>query len=329
MPTMQPGRRDGHTVAFVTDMHAGVNSHILNMHNRMGTDLDWLEKYCKVMGLSGDNVNWGNTSPASEDLFIKNFIAARRNKAKYLVTSGNHDLGSGTKTSASTYPSRTGNTWATATGTSKYSHYPPGETVASGLQVVALSQDSMAFNQWLNKSVAAADARPEVKPGRGVVYPQAALDYLEARLKTGRPTIIMIHYPLLQHITNSRHWDATAAAELNDVLTKYTNVVGVLSGHHHRPMNNPYLTNRTKLTGNGRTMYVAGVNGPSAGGPMTGFTTYTQPLIAGVVSYRPGRVLVRWRDLAQRRWVKGMTYNGKGMQFVSEIPVSCQVAVTY
>lgn len=328
MATMLPGRRDGSTVAFVTDMHSGFDPRSNAIHNRIGMDLDWLERYCKVMGLAGDNVNWKNASPSAEDSYIKSFLAARKNKAKYLVTSGNHDLGSDQKNSAGAYPSRSGNTWAAATGVPKYSHYPPGETVSSGLQMVTLSQDSMALNQWLNKAAAAADDRPIVKPGRGVVYPQAALDYLETRLKTGRPTILMIHYPLMEHYRNDRHWDPDAGKALSGLLAKYSNVVGVLSGHYHRSMVSTLLSHRTPLVLNGKTTYVAGVNGPSAGGAVSGFDVNTQPLIASVVSYRPGRVVVRWRDLMQRRWVMGMRPD-KTMGFTSEITVSCQVPVTY
>lgn len=326
MPTMTPGRRDGHTIAFLTDMHAGTTPQTKFMHARMGIDLDWLERYCKVIGLAGDNVNWGKLSPSEEDAAIKAFISSRRNKKKYLLTSGNHDLGSSQKSYG--FPSRSGNTWAAATAVPKYSHYPPGETVSSGLQVVALSQESMKFSEWLNKKAADADGRSEVRPGRGVVFSSAAFDYLRARLDTGRPTILMIHYPLVQHVTNDRHWNLDSASELTDIITQYDNFVGVISGHYHRSMNSKLLSNRTRVVGNGVTKWVAGINGPSAGAASSAYPQYTDiPLIASVVSYKPGKVIVRWRDVGQRRWVRGTLPDGK-QGFFSEINVSCQVPVT-
>lgn len=325
MPTYNPGRREGQTIAFLTDMHSGIDTQTHYMHARVGTDMDWLEKYCKAIGLAGDNVNWNNLSPAAEDAAIKAFIAGRKNKAKYLATSGNHDLASAN--SSIKHPNRTATAWASATSVPKHSHYPPGETVDSGIQIVALSQESMRFNEWLNPKAAAADDRPTVKPGRGVVYSTEALNYLKVRLNTGRPTILMIHYPLSQHIKNDRFWNPEAAGALTDVLTQYDNVVAVISGHYHATMDRSYLTNRTAVTGNGRTLYIAGVNGPPAGAAVAGVPNYMDtPLIATVVTYAPGKVIVRWRDLAQRRWIPRIISGNKF--YYTEISVSCQVPVT-
>lgn len=327
MPTRQPGRREGSTVAFLTDMHSGHTPQTSQMHNRAGNDLDQLEKYCKVIGLAGDNVNWYNLSPSAEDTFIRNWLASRKNPSKYLVTSGNHDLANSNESLRN--PNRSGTAWASATGVPKYSHYPPGETEASGIQVVTLSQEEMRFNQWLNPQAAAADARASVKPGRGFVLSTAALNYLKARLETGRPTWIMIHYPLVQHIPNERFWNPDTAEDIADVITSYDNVIGVFSGHYHRALTHSRLTHRTSLSGNGRSLRIAGVNSPSAGGPMSGYDQYTdQPVIGTFMTYRPGKVIVRWRDLTLQRWVMGARPDGT-MAYYSELDISCQVPIVF
>lgn len=327
MSTRNPTRRDGSTVAFLTDMHNGYQAATSQMHNRAGLDLDQLEKYCKVIGLAGDNVNWNELSPAPEDAFIKNWLASRKNSGKYLTTSGNHDLGGSNESLKN--PFRSATAWASATGVPKYAHYPAGDTPASGIQVVTLSQEEMRFNQWLNPAAAAADARSSVKPGRGFVLSAAALNYLRARLETGRPTWIMIHYPLVQHTGAERFWNPDAAEDIADVITSYDNVIGVFSGHYHRALSSTRLTHRTALSGNGRSLRIAGVNSPSAGGPMSGYDQYTdQPVIGTFMSYKPGKVLVRWRDLTLRRWVKGMRPDGT-MGYSSELDISCQVPITF
>lgn len=335
-PAMLPSRREGHTVVFVTDLHAGKatygsGTHFLTaaQHRMCGIDLDWLASFSDVVAYGGDLVDWRAGAP--EDAEFKAFLAARAYPQKQLVTSGNHDL------AGYNAPNnwRTGNSWAASLGVAKYGHRPAGENAGDGVQVVALSQETMKFSEWLSPDRAAADPRPEVRPGRGFQLTDNAanpfdvstsLGYLRSRLETGRPTWVLMHYPLDQHYRNPM--DATTAAKLTDIITSYGNVIGVLSGHRHaNPFTDAGHVREVVVNGNSRRVVTAGINGPAAGGKMAQVPSenypWDSPFLATVVTYSPGRVIVRWRDLIRRRWVQ---VNGE--VHTKTLNVSCSVPIT-
>lgn len=296
---LTPGRWEGVHVAFVTDMHAGKKYNgepvTIDQHKAVGVDIDWLSTFCDVVAMGGDNVDWATATP--EDNLIKSWISSRTGPV--VCTSGNHDLANSTS-----YAHRTGAAWAAATGVPK-SNYAPVSANNTGLQVITTTQESMRFNEWLTPAAAAADPRPEVKPGRGFVLsdnPNNPLDtstgygYLRSRLETGRPTWILQHYAMSEHIP-SRYVPPETDAKFQQLVAQYPNIIGVLSGHRHALIDVDKRIAKSYKVGN-RTL--AGVNSPPCGGQNTPFEI---PFLATVVTYRPGSVTVRWRDVLRRAWV--------------------------
>lgn len=343
MAQLFPQKREGQTVTFVTDLHAGKATYGTNgssgtyfltpeQHRIMGEDMDMLSRYSDVVGLGGDLVDWRGTTP--EDAEFKAFYNARINRTtKYLGAYGNHDYAAYN----SPYPNRNVASLSSSFGFPKFGHLPAGDLATDGVQVVALSQETMRFNEWLSLAGAAADSRPAVKPGRGFQLTDnasnqydttTAFGYLRSRLQTGRPTWIMMHYPLIQQYSGG-DLDTTTAAKMTDVITKFPNVIGVLSGHRHANfMREAGSVGRTTVTGNGSTRYVASVNAPAsggqiatAGGPSIEYP-WDSPFMATVVTYSPGSVLVRFRDLIRRAWVPGVND-----VFAEPIAVSCTAPI--
>lgn len=347
MSTMIPLLLEGRSVLFLSDLHAGKATYggggaVFDLtpaqHRICGIDIDYLAQRVDAIAVGGDLVDWRATVPedANYNTFRAGLSAATR--AKLAETSGNHDLASYT----SPFQSRTAEQWSAAVGgLPKYVHKPDVDVLDGTVQVVSLSQETMRFNEWLSPAKAAEDARPEVKPGRGFLLSDneanpfdktTALGYLRSRLDTGRPTWICMHYPLRQHFNGDL--DQGTIDKLTDIITSYTNVIGVLSGHRHA--NYEYDVNHARqvsVAGHGRTVLTAGINGPAMGGQMARSTSpdpieypWTNPFMAMLVTYRPGVVTVRWRDLIKRRWVKGVNRDGV-LDFSHEIAVSCNVPI--
>ncbi|UOQ58088.1 hypothetical protein MUN78_04380 [Leucobacter allii] len=333
--TITPGRREGQSVVLLTDGHAGrvtASTDFLteSQHRMCGIDVDWLASFATVVGLAGDNINYSSPTLPAEDPEALAWLQARdRSHASYLVTTGNHDYAN-----AATHEARGIAAWQAAMGgLPKYSHAPAGETAAAGLQVVALSQESMTLAEWLSPAAAAADERPQFKPGRGFALTDnsadpldqtTALGYLRRRLATGRPTWLMVHYPPQQQYGSSYYLDGATSAAITQIASTSPNLVGILSGHYHA---NPFRSpdHVKPLTIGDRT--IAGINGPAWGGAMSAAGgeplsyPFESPFIATVVTYAPGTVIVRWRDLIRRRWVKSI----HGYRY--EFPVSCTAPI--
>lgn len=320
MTGITPSFFEGQHVAFVTDMHKGKKmddgvSLTPQQHNTAGLDLDWLATFCDVVGIGGDNVDWTGTTP--EDAEMKSWLVNRRKVGvPYVTTTGNHDFANSV-----TYANRAVAAWETASGEARYQHAPDGDLSTDGVQLVAVSQASMRFNEWLTPAAAAADSRPEVKPGRGFVLtdnpsspqsPGAALGYLRRRLATGRPTWLVSHYAMNAFIDSSYVPPETEAA-LADIAAEFPNLIGIMSGHFHA---NVFTNTLAKAyPAGGRTL--AGINGPACGGAL-----HTMPFVATVVSYRPGEVIARWRDLTSRRWIRHDTYG-----WFRKVAVSCTAPI--
>ena len=296
---------DGGAVFVVTDIHAGKRARgsanqIIEMtpynHMKMGRDMDNISQWADAMALAGDLIDWAVPEP--EDDLFSSWFNARANKGKYVVCSGNHDLGS----HASPYPARSGDEWSSATGFERAVTHD----VDGNIQIVAISQESMAFNEWIVPERAATDSRPEVKPGRGFDVPQSTLNYLEAALQTGKPTWLMMHYSFREQ-NSTIDVNLQCNEKLVDILTRYTNVIGVLSGHRHcNPFTDANSFVPVTITGNGITKTIAGVNCPSSGGQMAGTSEYPwdNRFIGTLAQYKDGVVTVRWRDMIQQQWLR-------------------------
>lgn len=309
MSTYAPAPWDGVTIAFLTDMHNG-RGETVSQHPVCGQDIDYLAKYCDAIALGGDNVNWASTTP--EDAAIRSWLNARTLPG--IICSGNHD-----HANSQTYASRTGAQWATASQRPKFDRLDVGD---SRVQLVAISQESMKFSEWLTPEAAATDPeqRPEVLPGRGYVItdnPSNPFDvstgagYLRTQLENGRPTWLVQHYPMRAHVSGSRFVPQATETLLQGIAAAYPNLIGILSGHHHANI----VTNSNvgkPYSAGGRTL--AGVNGPASGGA----DPFNDPLVATIVSYRPGRVTVRWRDLMRRSWIRSGVHG-----FANSFDVSC------
>lgn len=351
MRTLYPLAIEGETIVFITDTHSGKGAYSIHypgesgvsgptpegwrprwdfteaQHTAMGVDLDDLARRAKAVGIGGDLIDWGynpatpNTAAgdpagfiaaAVQDAQFMRFYNARTEREKYCVTTGNHDLAS-----FNSRVDRTGDAWAASVKLPKYDSKP---VAGKGVQIVGLSQETQSY----------ADGE---EGGRGFALSdnpsnpldtKTALGYLRARVATGRPTWINIHYPMRQQYPATRFDEATHIA-LTKIIAGSDNVLGVLSGHRHaNPFTDTAHASEVSYSDNGRTVVTAGINAAASGGQMAGSFEYPwdSPFVATVLTYRPGRVIVRWRDLIARTWLRGL-----GGQYYKELSVSCAVPI--
>lgn len=341
MRSLEPLALEGEIHVFITDPHVGKGAYSIHypgesgvsgttpegwrprwdfteaQHRAMGIDLDHLMSRASVVGIGGDLIDWGYNpaapnavagdpagfiSASAQDAQFKRWINARQFLDKYLPITGNHDMNSFNSRAV-----RSGDQWSADVGFPKYSAKPAGGT---GVQIVGLSQDSQSYDSPFTLTDNPSNPFDS----------STALGYLRTKMENGRPTWIMIHYPMIQHYPGTV--DAATNAALTDVLTKYPNAIGVLSGHRHA---NVYTdSNHAKvvnLTGNGKTVATAHINGAACGGQMGGTYEYPwdMPFVATVLTYSPGRVIVRWRDLIAREWIKSV-----GGVYYKDLAISCQ-----
>lgn len=341
MRTLTPLALEGETHIFITDTHVGKRSYSIHyptesgvagtnpegwrpgwdfteaQHRAMGIDLDHLMATSSVLGIGGDLIDWGYNPAAPNSLvgdpagFIaasvqdsqfKRWLNERKFKEKYLPTSGNHDLNS-----FNSREFRTGDQWAAGVGVPKYSAKP---ATGTGVQIVGLSQEMQEYHAQFILSDNPSNP----------LDTSTALGFLRSKLENGRPTWIMIHYPMAQHYAGST--EAATNAALTDALTKYPNAIGVLSGHRHAnvftDVNHAKVIN---LTGNGRTVSTAHISGAACGGQMSGTYEYPwdMPFVATVLTYSPGRVIVRWRDMIAREWIRGA-----GGVYSKDLSITCE-----
>lgn len=346
MRSLEPLAMEGETIVFITDPHAGKGAYSIHypgesgmttdkpeawrprwdfteaQHRAMGIDLDELSKRASVVAIGGDLIDWGYSPSAPnaaagdpagfiaasvQDAQFKAWLNARANLPKYLPTSGNHDLNS-----FNSRLDRTGDQWASAIGYAKYLTKP---ATGTGVQVIGLSQDTQTYDDGVAGGRGFALTDNPSNP----LDTSTALGYMRSKLENGRPTWIMMHYPMRQHFSGTLYEPTQVA--LTDAITKYPNVIGVLSGHRHANVftdaNHAKVVN---IVGNGKTVATAGINGAACGGQMGGTYEYPwdMPFVATVLTYRRGRVIVRWRDMIAREWIKSV-----GGVYSKDLAISC------
>ncbi|WP_353144739.1 metallophosphoesterase family protein [Acinetobacter pragensis] len=261
---------------FVTDTHLGRRAYTATQLEVAGADIDKLVPHVSGVAVGGDLIHWG-VPGSPEDAQWKAWFAARNKAKPWARVAGKHDMNS----FASPYPTRTATQWLAAIGETGQN-----QAIDCGqFRVLAVSPD-----MW-NRIGATEDP---------MALSQSTIDWLSAQLAAdSRPTWLVSHVPLPQQY--SGHMATATATALNTVIGQNTHVIGWLSGHRHADIRND-LNHAQQLTVGGRR--IAGINGPPAGGQVNGTTVdpWDSPLWAMVLSYTPGQVVCRWRNLLTRSW---------------------------
>ena len=138
-----------------------------------------------------------------------------------------------------------------------------------------------------------------------MVLSSATLTWLSSQLAlSAKPTWLMSHVPLPQQY--SGHLDSGTASTLNTIIGNFPQVIGWISGHRHANIRTD-MNHAKQITVGGRN--IAAINGPPAGGQVGGTTVdpWDSPLHAMTLTYEPGKVTCRWRNLQSRSWD---THNG-------------------
>ncbi len=264
------------SLLFVTDTHHGRRTYTATQLAVAGADIDKIVPYVSGVAIGGDLIHWG-VPGSPEDEQWKAWFAARNKSKPWARVAGNHDMGS----FASPYPTRTATQWLAAIGETGQN-----QAIDCGrFRVLALSPD-----QWTRSG-------PSEDP---MVLSQPTLDWLDGQLAAdARPTWLVAHVPLPQQYPG--HMAAATATAVEEIVSRRPNVLGWLSGHRHADIRVD-MNHAKQIVVGGRK--IAGINGPPAGGQVLGTTVdpWDSPLWAMVLTYSPGQVVCRWRNLLTRSW---------------------------
>lgn len=273
-----PRAEDGTTVLLSTDLHTGRRPWTANQLLRAGQELDRMMSYCDGHIIGGDLIHWGKAATPEDTEYVAWENQRRAATSKPVVrVAGNHDLA----TFVSPYTTRTITQWKAATGFTQHNTV----TDIGGLRVIAISPDDWPF--------------VHVSP---MSLPKATTDWLDAQVAaTTKPVLVLTHPPLKEH--HPGHMDDDTAARIASIIANRPNLVAWASGHRHCDIQTDL--NHVKAVSYGART-IACINGPAAGGqPQNSVNDpWDAPLYATTISYRPGRVVVRWRNLLTRQWAR-------------------------
>lgn len=272
-PYPEPGHS---SVMFVTDTHFGRRDWTASQLAAAGRDIDFLEKFVDGVLVGGDQIHWG-INAAPEDDQWNAWYSARAKTKPWVVAAGNHDLNCFT----APYDNRTAARWRQVTD---------GQPQNQSIQIGPTRMISLSPDNWIRTA-----------SGEGPMsLSTATLDWLDQQLAAdSRPAWLAAHVPLPQQYGG--HMDAATSNRLAQIIGARRNVLGWLSGHRHANILTDVNHAKTVTTG-GRM--IAGINGPPAGGQVqrSVMDPWDSPLHAMVLTYRPGFVRCRWRNLLTQTW---------------------------
>ena len=280
-PYPQPSA--GTTLILSTDLHHGRRPFTANQLDRAGAELDSMMRWADGHIIGGDLIHWG-VPGSPEDAAYVAWENARKaaNPTKPIVrVAGNHDVAS----FADPFPYRTIAQWRAVTGFAQHNTV----TDIGALRVIGIAPDEWRF--------------VHVGP---MNLPPATLDWLDAQLAgSSRPCLVLTHPPIKEQY--SGNVDDLTSARIASIIAARPSLVAWVSGHRHCNINTDMNHVKTLAYG-GRN--IAAINGPAAGGQITGSTNdpWDSQLHAMAITYSAGRVTTRWRNLLTRQWVR---HNGE------------------
>lgn len=273
-----PDLRNTVTVHHITDSHIGYRDALTaDWHDNIAQDSERLKIAGHVGHIhTGDFVEtWsGNTNDARFKAFRDTI---KGDGLPWADVPGNHDLGD-----YAAVTSRTPDAWAAAVGGRAKAR---SVTLMGGIAVIGLPNPWTYTTQFVNNPVTADD-----------------LTWLDQQLTAlgGTMAWVCFHEPPAGTVPSSEGIEPLAS--IDAVLGAHSNVIGILSGHWHRQVENPDQV-QVQDRG-GKRIYV--VTGPSALGIRGDYGWPEQAANAAAtslwVSYGGDFIDVRWRHHLGRRW---------------------------
>lgn len=161
----------------------------------------------------------------------------------------------------------------------------------------------------------------DLPPDRSGTLSPATLAWLEQRLKRApgkRDCWIACHWPLHRTVlgdprklytSEMRHFHAKPDGAIRALLGRNPNAKAWISGHTHSPLDAPGLVTRAKLP-RGRTILAINLSAIAGVGKVR---EQKDPICSLYLTHLPGKVEIRFRDHAARRWA---TVRGNRVQTV-------------